>query len=76
MVRSLRFDGELTTLEANEDGESPEIIPVDSDEEALAELYMPPNEAGSATSVAVDMSWVGIYLENRFCTTRRYISPS
>ena len=67
VVRSLSSDGISITLEGDEDEDPPEIIPDDSDEEALAELYMPPNEVGSAASVAVDMGWIGIYLENQFC---------
>lgn len=60
VVRSLMSCGESTTLEAD--------IPEEDDDEALAELYMPPNETGNATFVHVNMGWVDVYLENRFCT--------
>lgn len=60
-------DGESTTLEADEDEDHPKIIPEEDDEDALADLFMPPNEAGSAASLQVDADWIEIYRETRFC---------
>lgn len=54
-------DEEFITLEADD-----EEILTDSDEEALAECYMPPNEAGSAAAVAIDAAWANICDENNF----------
>ena len=67
VVRALMSDGESTTLEADEDEDPHEIIPEEDDEDALADLYMPPNEADSAASVEVDADWMKICRENRCC---------
>lgn len=54
-------DEESITLEAED-----EEIPSDSDEAALAEWYIPPNEAGSAAAMAIDAAWENICRENNF----------
>lgn len=66
VVWSLLSDKESVTLEAEEDEYLSEIISIESDEEALAKWYMPPNEAGSAASVKVDDVRATVYRENRF----------
>lgn len=67
VVRSRMSDGESTTLKPEEDEEPPEVILEEDDEVSLADLYMPPNEAGSAASVQVDLDWMEICKENRLC---------
>lgn len=45
---------ESTTIEAEEDEDRedpPEVIPEESDEDELVDLYMPPNEPGGAASM-------------------------
>lgn len=54
VVRALDSEGESTTIEAEEDEEGEdllEVIPEKSGEEGLADLYMPPSEAGSVVSI-------------------------
>lgn len=65
MVRALIFDGESTTLEADEDEDLPEITS-EEDDDALADLYMPPNEDGSMAYIQVDADWMEICRENKF----------
>lgn len=60
-------DGESTTIEAEEDEYPLKIIPEEDDEDALADLYMLPNEAASAASIQVNDGWVKVCQENRFC---------
>ena len=68
MLRSLMSDGESTTLEAGEDEDPPDIILEEDGEDVLADLYMPPNEVGSAASVQSNSDWIEICMENRFLT--------
>lgn len=67
VVRALISDRESTTIKANEDEDPFEVIPEDDDDNSLAAMYVPPNEASSVTSVQVDLDWLQIYAENRFC---------
>lgn len=64
VVPSLLSDGESVALEVDEDEDPLEFNLVVFDEEALVECYMPPNEAGCAASVAINMGWVCTCLEN------------
>lgn len=62
-------DEESTTLEAESDSDQedpPEIIPEDSDEDALAELYMPPSDEGCAGSVQLDIGWAKTCRQSKF----------
>lgn len=44
VVRVLMSYGESTTIEAEDDEETPEVIPGEEEEDSLADMYMPPNQ--------------------------------
>lgn len=60
-------DGESTIVEVEEDEDPPEVISEDDDDDSLADLYMPLNDADSATFVHVYSDSLEICEEKRFC---------